>query len=486
MTHARCRGREFTIHLAVLLLAFITISGRPARDQQQNPSTRAPATIINVIATDKHTGASADGLAQEDFEVFDDRALVKVSYLAHASSAELRPLSVWLVLQCPEEHPYYDFVSAGSGFLRGKVEALSAVLQQLTVEDTVGVAHWCDDGKSGIDLLPTTDRTAPIQSLNAVLNSPAVPIGTSLGEDALHDMVLRVRDTSRLSAPAGLPVVIFFYGDHSGMHHDEVNDLLDRPLGPLPIVYGINNGVVRVQKTPLTDSYTQMYVVHFLGDETGGQVLSNVHGDYAKELEHILSQLHGRYEIGFVPTNPNGKRHELKVRLTEEARKKYKSVELRVAPTFIAAVQDLQSDEIQAALFHAIQSPAAHTEIAFDASGKSGASDAPAQFRVYINPDTLSWVALENGDRKTVVYLAVAGVSTQGSVVAPQAKQFEVQKTKAEQATAAQKGVILSFNYVVPGEAERVRFVVSDGSSGHLGSFELPTKRITPSASIRP
>jgi hypothetical protein len=486
MTRKRCTVQELPLNSAVLLLAATILIGQPARCQQQSPSAQATASVINVVATDKHTRAPVDGLTQGDFEVFDDRVLVNVSSFVHSPSANLRPLSLWLVLQCPEEHPYFDFVSAGSGFLRGKVEALTAALQQLPVQETVGVAHWCDDGKSWIDLLPTTDRIAPTQSLNAVLNSPAVPIGTSLGEDALHDMVLRVRDASRLAGPGALPIVIFFYGDHSGMHHDEVNDLLDRPLGPLPMVYGINNGVIRVQKTPITDQYTQMYVVHFLGDQTGGQVLSNVHGDYAKELQQIVGELHGRYEIGFVPRNANGKRHELKVRFSEEARNKYKSVELRVAPQFLAAGQDLQSRDMQAALIQAIQSPVAYTEIAFDASGRLATSDAPAQFRVYINPDSLSWATLENGDRKTVLFLAVAGVSTQGSVIGQQIKQFEVQKTKEDQATAARKGVIVSFSFAVPRDADRVRFVLRDPSSGHLGSFELPSKRIVPSESIRP
>jgi hypothetical protein len=37
---------------------------------------------------------------------------------------------------------------------------------------------------------------------------------------------------------------IFLYGDHSGMYHRQVAELLNPSLGPMPIVYGINNGAV--------------------------------------------------------------------------------------------------------------------------------------------------------------------------------------------------------------------------------------------------
>jgi hypothetical protein len=472
-------GRYF-IYCVALLIGVVLLARLHARASQQSPVAHPPFVVIDVIATDKRTGAPAQELTQDDFEVFDDRSHAHVSFFVHASEASMRPVSLWFVLQCPEEHSYYNWVSNGSGFLRGKTRMFAPVLQRLGDRDTVGVAHWCDDGKFGIDLLPTTDRGAPLDSLDAVLNAPAVSIGSTAGENALHDMVLRVRDTSQRSTPSGLPVLIFFYGDHSGMHHDEANDMLDQPLGPLPIVYGINNGAVSVQRLPLTNQYTQMFVVHFLSDRTGGQVLSNWHGDYAGELERIVRELHGRYELGFIPQDADGKHHELKVRLTEKARKKSGSVDLRFAPEYVASPQGAQSPESQigAALLQTIQTSAPYTEIPFDATGRYKAPNPSAQFRVYVDPNSLSWSALENGDRKAVVALAIAGVSPQGTIIGDQVRQFEALQIKADQTSSTGKAVILGFTYLVPKESVRVRFVLRDGGSGHLGSFELPTKKI--------
>jgi hypothetical protein len=61
----------------------------------------------------------------------------------------------------------------------------------------------------------------------------------------------------------------------------------------------------------------------------------------------------------------------LKVKLSEEGRKKAESVELSCAPELVAAGSDPEAAEIEmaATLVEAIRSGVAYTEMAFDASG---------------------------------------------------------------------------------------------------------------------
>jgi hypothetical protein len=155
------------------------------------------------------------------------------------------------------------------------------------------------------------------------------------------------------------------------MYHDEAEDMLDQPLRALPIVYVINTGAVSVHRVPGSDQSVQRFVGHFLADRTGGRVLSGVSRDYAGELKQILAELYGRYEIGFVPTAAIGKHYGLKVKLSEEGRKKAESVELSCAPELVAAGSDPEAAEIEmaATLVEAIRSGVAYTEMAFDASG---------------------------------------------------------------------------------------------------------------------
>jgi hypothetical protein len=301
-------------------------------------------------------------------------------------------------------------------------------------------------------------------------------------------MVIKVRDTARRLTPKAQPVIIFLYGDQSGMHHDEAEDMLDQPLGSLPIVYVINNGAVSVHRVPGNDQYVRRYVARFLADRTGGRVLSSVRGDYAGELEQILEELYGRYEIGFVPTAPIGKHYGVKVKLSEEGGKKTNSVERSFAPELVAAGPDPEAAEIEmaATLVEATRSGVAYTEIAFDASGSYQGGGPVAQFRVYIDPDSLSWKRMEDGGRKATVSVIVGGESADNKLIDYQAKEFEALQTTAEQAEATSKAVVLSIDYEVPSNAVRIRMVTRDAASGRLGSFELPVTRIHGVAGTRP
>ena len=365
---------------------------------------------------------------------------------------------------------------------------VDASAEKLNQRDTVGVAHWCDNGEVGVDLLPRTDRVAPQNVLDAVLNATRTNVARIPGVNALHNMVIRVRDTARRLTPKAQPVMIFLYGDHSWMYHDEAEDMLDQLLGALPIVYVINNGAVSVRRVPGSDRYAQRFVVHFWADRTGGRALSSVRGYYAGQLEQILAELYGRYEVGFVPTPAIGKHYGVKVKLSEEGRKKTNSVEFSFAPELVAAGPDPEAAEIEmaATLVEAMRSGAASTEIAFDASGSYQDGGPVARFQVYIDPDSLSWKSMEDGGRKAMVSVIVGGESADNKVIDYQAKEFEALQTSAEQAEATRKAVVLSIEYEVPANAVRIRMVSRDAASGHLGSFELPVERIHGVAGTRP
>jgi hypothetical protein len=473
----RCCLSRLGIFLVVILFVCTSIHS------QERSSASAPVpALVDVIVTDKHANAPAQGLTRDDFQVFDGRTPIAISSFAHAPDLPPRPLVVWFVAQCPLEGIASSWVSNGSGFMKGKTASFAPVLQKLQANDTVGVAHWCDDGTFGVDLLPTRDRGAPSASIQTVLSAPMVRPTTVSGMDALHAMVLRVRDTSRRATPGSLPVLIFLYGDHGGMYNDEANDMLDQLLGPLPLVYGINNGAVSVQKLQF-HSQNWLYIVHFLSDKTGGLVLSTWRGTYDVELDRILTELQGRYQLGFIPPALDGKQHELRIKLSDNARNKLKSADLRYASAFLASPSALASassseSQAEAALALAMSNTSPYTDIVFDASGRLPAPGQPAQFRFYVDPHCLSWTALENGERHAVLTLAIGSYTAQGTALSNQIKQFEALQTKTDQSIAAQKAVVLGVPFQVSSDAVRLRFVLRDAASGRLGSFDLPTARI--------
>ena len=80
--------------------------------------------------------------------------------------------------------------------------------------------------------------------------------------------------------------------------------------------------------------------MHYMAKYTGGQYLSAPPRAYAASLDTILTQLHFRYELGFIPAAIDGKRHELRVELTKAATKKHKGVRLRFRPQYIPVNQE--------------------------------------------------------------------------------------------------------------------------------------------------
>jgi len=413
---------------------------------------------------------------------------VSISSFADASTGSARPLLVWLIVQCPEEFSAVNWASYGSGFLKDKIPSLSPAVQKMHPQDTVGVAHWCDNATLGVDLLPTADRAAPISSLQSVLSAPMARISDEPGIDALISMMKRVHEVSRRVAPGSRPVLVFFYGDHSGMYRDDADALLKSLLGDSAIVYCVNNGAVAFRDTPVTNQIAQQYVIHFFSNKTGGEVLSSWHGEYGEALEQIVNELHGRYQFGLAPKDMDGAIHTFDVKLTREAREKFKHVDVRFASSFVAASQAAATPEAKrdAAIYAAIRDPNPMTQIPFDASGKIVSPGQPAQFRLYVAPAALSWNPQPNGDRLTNFDLIEAAISAQNAVLSSKASQIQATQTKAEQAAPHPGAVLVNISFPIPQSASRVRFVILDPTSGHIGTWDVPVAQIAGSPPAAP
>jgi len=200
----------------------------------------------------------------------------------------------------------------------------------------VGIAHWCDNGDSQLDLLPTEDHDKAIQELSEALKPIPFEGGTSAsdeaGEQAFRKLIrLIIRDAYRRN-PKPLPVIVFLHGDHTGQPHGELNKLVDDFLETSGIVFGI-----RDYRSPNLHFIIgeEAKIMHYMAKHTGGQYFSTSSSEYERTLETILMQLHFRYELGFIPPAIDGKRHELRVELTKEAKAGHKGLRLRYRPEYI-------------------------------------------------------------------------------------------------------------------------------------------------------
>jgi len=285
--------------------------------------------LVDVVALNAKNGLPDKTLKREDFQVFDNGRLVSLKTFDSGANFTTRPLALWLVVQCAM--PGWE--REGSGLFAGQISVFKPALQDLEKQDTVAVAHWCDDGQSKVDLLPTPNVDQAIASLEQVLATPLKTDGHDRpGELALQGTLQLIVDATRSLVPEPVPVMIFLYGDYSAMPRAEADHFIGELLETSAVAYGL-----RDRRSPRIWSLgEQGAIANYIATQTGGEYLRVTSETYATGLEEILRQLHGRYELGFKPEVLDGKRHKLLVTLSDAAKKQHK-VRLRHRLAYVPA-----------------------------------------------------------------------------------------------------------------------------------------------------
>lgn len=312
----------------LLLFALTVLSGSGLAQQPEVVfRTSSNLTLVDVVAL--QNGLPFKTLQRADFQIFDNGSRVVIKTFDSGMKSTTRPLAVWLVVQCKMP----EWVRQGSGLFAGEMQRFVPALQQLDKRDLVGVAHWCDNGDSRLDMQPSSDANAVAATVEQVLaTTPRTEDHSRTGELALQRTLQLIVDGTRSARPEPLPVVIFLYGDWSGMPKPEANHFIDELLETSAVAFGMKD-----RRSPHMWFLPgeQKEVAHYIAAETGGQYLEATPAEYASALEHIIQQLHFRYELGFQPPTLDGKRHKLTVKLTEHANAQHKTIRLRYRAAYV-------------------------------------------------------------------------------------------------------------------------------------------------------
>jgi hypothetical protein len=314
----------------VLQLPMVSLS-QTALASQTTIRVNSSLVLVDVITQDAKTGLPLKDLKKSDFRVFDDGSEMDIRSFDVGARFGARPVALWIVVICNED----NWDEKGSGFIRGQGQLLRPALNHLDKNDTLAVAHWCDNGKQQVDAMPSHDIDEALNKLDALFHKRPVGTGTRKGELALQGMLRSILDISKSTTPQPLPVIVFLYGDHSGMAREEVDDILKDLLETSVIVFGINDGAVPVSSIFLANFHAQPNVARFLAVKTGGQFFSVPPKMFGTSLDDILVQVHFRYVLGFQPPQLDGKRHNLTVQLTDAAGTKFPDARLAFRPVYI-------------------------------------------------------------------------------------------------------------------------------------------------------
>ena len=325
-----------TIGWLALFLVQLEVSAIAAVAQASPSDTHSPEitfhtssnlVLVNVMAI--KNGLPEKTLRRDDFQILDNGHPVSIKTFDSGANLTTRSVVLWFVVQCRMQ----DYDAQGSGFFRGRISLFKPALAGVDAKDKVAVAHWCDDGESKLDLLPTSK----IDEAATVLEQVLTPTFDSedhdrAGELALQKTLQHIIDSTHSLLPEPVPVVIFLYGDHSGMPRSEADHFINELLATSAIVYGLKD-----RRSPgiLFLLGEQKEIAHYIATETGGQYLRLTPETYATGLEEILEQLHFRYELGFRPEALDGKRHKLRVKLAEAAKKQHQGVRLRYRAAYV-------------------------------------------------------------------------------------------------------------------------------------------------------
>jgi hypothetical protein len=322
-------------------ICFLAICTSPPLASQQPPAPAQAPTIrvqsslvlVDVFSRDRKSGLPVRDFKKKDFRLFDNQHEVRITTFDAGAQYDTRPITLWFVMICNESGlPKFG---ASAEFL-GQESLFRPALNHLETHDSVGVAHWCDNGDAQLDLLPTEDCENAIQQLGKTLKPIPFEGGTSesdeAGEQAFRKLIrLIIRDADRRN-PKPLPVIVFLHGDHTGQPHGELNKLVDDFLETSGIVFGIRDSRSPNLRFLIGE---QAKIMHYMAKHTGGEYFSVPPSGYEGTLNAILMQLHFRYELGFIPPAIDGKRHELRVELTKEAKAEQKGLRLRYRPEYI-------------------------------------------------------------------------------------------------------------------------------------------------------
>jgi hypothetical protein len=311
----------------LLVASAVACAGQAAQEPGIRFHSSSHLVLVDVVAM--KNGLPVKTLTRGDFRLLDNGSAVLIKTFDTGTQATTRPLAIWLVLQCKMP----DWTAQGSGFFAGEMNRFVPALKKLDQSDVVGVAHWCDNGDAQIDLHPTGNIDDVVAAAERVLTTQSSSENHDRpGELALQTALQLIVDATRSVKPETLPVVIFLYGDWSGMPRSEADHFIDELLETSAISFGL-----RDRRSPHIWRMPgeQRQVAHYIAAETGGEYFDVMPEEYERGLEGILHQLHFRYQLGFQPQVMDGKRHKLRVELSGRAKKTYRGVRVRCRAGYV-------------------------------------------------------------------------------------------------------------------------------------------------------
>jgi VWFA-related protein len=310
------------------------MAGTSALAQQDAEVLRIDTRLVSleVLVTDKRSGARVDSLKKENFELLDDGRPVSITHFSYGSKAE-QPLAISLIVN---SSPYRT--TAIVPRLRG---ALEAAMGQLRPEDEVAVFDFSADSEMVQEL--TRDRDIILSALEKTVERQKHPF-KSIGRnaDVLSHLLLAAVNHTKERKPKSRIALIVISDDILGRLSPELKTDTENHLLAAGAAV---NGLIKI--TGLLANALRPIVptrqIAYYSEQTGGEMI-NVRGDdYSNALEQVIGNVVGRYSLGFEPDKSrlDGQFHKLTVNVkVPDVQGKKQKILIRARKSYFARKEE--------------------------------------------------------------------------------------------------------------------------------------------------
>lgn len=315
----------------LLELGFILFASLNAYTQDDSEIIRVDTRLVSVdvLVTDKRTGARIDELKREDFIILDDGHPQTLTHFSRGSSAE-QPLAIILLIDTSTSMYQSKLSRIRTG--------LERALTQLRLEDEVAVMTYSPGNKMIQEL--TRDRKRVLDVLNTIAENqePTKKRINHTGSDMTAGFLASMRHAQERLPKARMALVVI---------SDDVNDTPKQVAASATVKLlaggAVVSGLLNIRgKITISNPLSQDENVKRFSEQTGGEIINVRDGDYSSALEQIIGNLAGRYSLGFIPDNArlDGHLHKLTVKVRVPASLgKGRKVEIRTRRGYFAPME---------------------------------------------------------------------------------------------------------------------------------------------------
>jgi VWFA-related protein len=490
---SRVSGQISVLIALIVLSCFLTsfAISRAIWPKRTVFATYVNLVVLNILVMDKQTEQPVQDLRAEDFEVFDNGEPTRIAIFRQGPRFDEEPVVLWLIAGCGQKRKR---VKQRDGHADA-ADFLKSALGHLNPEDMVGVAHLCAEKDiARVDLEPTSDRAAPAIALNSVMRQNSVESREQDGGQVAQKVLQLIYAATPASEQSRYLVAVFLDSDISNESKAETAQFAGDLLAHTSLVVaGIDEGAVSASKL---SSAGRIPMLHYLSQETGGQIISTKGKTVAEALEEIVIGLHSRYELAYVPPARVEGWHALSVKLSATAVEKHEGAILSFRSGYrLASWSDLHPVSespvdngrgFDGAVTHALESDTPIGDIAFEADGATYEGSAlNAQFSVKLEGEGLHWRSQSDSYDRSEITIVTAYFSAQGEILQKELKHYEVARRKEDAWTVRKQSFHFFLLSDIPAKADRIRIVIRDDDSGKMGFRDLLVEKVLSAPRIR-